>query len=77
MGQKRKPLISYFILLDMFGRPFEFLLPDNKKYFKSMPGAMASFITIGLMMLYGIYRITLVFDRTNYQILSDTEDYGV
>ena len=71
----RKTPCQKLLVLDIYGTPFEFILPDNEKKFKTLPGFIATVFTIGALLAYSAYRISLLLDRSNYQILTEVLDY--
>ena len=44
------------LLIDSFGKPFTFLLPDGQKSYKSLLGAILTIFIMLTIGLYGVYK---------------------
>ena len=55
-------LKNIFIKADIYGDKFEFLLPNDQKKYKSLLGTLMSIISILLILLYGIYKTSVLID---------------
>ena len=44
------------LIMDSFGTPFTFLLPDNKKSYKSLLGATLTVLIVLMMAFYAVYK---------------------
>ena len=51
------------LILDSFGKPFTFLLPDGKKSYKSLMGAILTVLLVLTMAVYGVYKWQILIDR--------------
>ena len=77
MPRDRSNYCQKLMILDVYGRPFDFLLPDGNKKFKSLPGTTFTAITVCLLIFYIGYRSEQLWNRTSYQIVNEVKDYGI
>ena len=54
--------------LDLYGRPFVFMLPNKQQRYKSVVGSLLTVINLFIVFVYAIYKV---------QLLSDKEDSRV
>ena len=52
-------------------------MPDDRKYFKSLPGAIATVFTVVVLVGYAGYKMSQFVARSNYQILKEYTDYAI
>ena len=56
------------LILDSFGQPFMFMLPNGQKRYRSLSGTVLTVLTIVFVSLYAIYKWQLLIDREEAQI---------
>ena len=61
------------LIIDSFGRPFEFLLPNGAKKYKSLVGSIMTLFTIIVVAVYSIYRWQLLIDKEQINVTSSIE----
>ena len=61
------------LLIDSFGRPFEFMLPNGAKKYKSLVGSIATLVTVIIVALYAVYKWQLLIDKDQLNISSSIE----
>ena len=59
--------------IDAFGRPFQFVLPNGSKSYKSLSGAILTIILALLVALYAIYKFELLY-KNEYELKVTTQD---
>ena len=62
-------------MIDLFRRPFNFLLPDHQSQYRTFLGSMLSIITILLILVYGGYKIVLYFKREEFTVNQTRQSY--
>ena len=72
---ERNAFCRKFVKLDTFGQPVEWLLPNSESVFNSVPGAFCSLILYMMIMLYGGYRLLVLQDRSDYNVLTEVQDF--
>ena len=56
-------IVEKAIIIDKFGQPFRFVLPNGAKEYKSLIGSIMTLITVITVCLYGIYKLQLLIDK--------------
>lgn len=56
------------LIIDSFGQPFTFMLPNGQKRYRSLVGAVMTLITILVVSLYAIYKYNLLIERSDISI---------
>lgn len=51
------------LLLDSYGRPFSFMLPNGQKMYKSLIGAILTVIAVTLVAFYAVYKFDLLLSQ--------------
>ena len=51
------------LIIDSFGRPFTFVLPNVAKEYKSLIGSILTMMTIITVALYGVYKWVQLLDK--------------
>ena len=51
------------LVIDSFGTPFSFMLPNGQKMYKSLVGSIMTVLTVAAVATYGIYKWQILFDR--------------
>lgn len=60
--------------LDMYRKPFLFLLPDHNEQYRTFLGSILSLITFLIMGFYSVYKIMTLFAITDYRIMKATSE---
>ena len=60
--------------IDQFGRPFEFVLPNGSRKYKSLCGAIMTLATLVIVTLYAVYKCQLLISRDQFSINLATEE---
>ena len=55
--------------LDMYRRPFYFLMPDRTEYYRSVLGTIFSFATIIIIVVNGSFRFVDLYSQSNYRLM--------
>ena len=55
-------------MLDSYGRPFSFMLPNNQKMYKSLIGAILTIIAVTLVGFYAIYKWQLLLSQEDTHV---------
>ena len=64
------------LIIDSFGKPFTFLLPDGQKMYRSLLGAILTVVIFWVVSFYAIYKWQLLIDKDEARItLTVEEDY--
>ena len=56
------------LIIDSFGKPFTFLLPDGQKMYRSLLGAILTVFIILTVSFYAIYKWQLLIDKDEARI---------
>ena len=72
---KRNKCSRFFVKMDYFGQPFNFVLPDNSTKLRSVPGAICWLIMITIMLGFATYRLSNVITQSQYQKRQETFEY--
>ena len=56
-------VIEKALIIDAFGRPFYFILPNGAKEYKSLIGSIMTLMTIITVALYAVYKWQLLLDK--------------
>ena len=51
------------LIIDSFGRPFEFFLPNGTKRYKTLSGSILTVVTLLIVLLYTAYKYRLLIER--------------
>ena len=51
------------LMIDAYGRPFEFILPNGTRRYKTLLGSILTVITVIVAFIYTIYKFQLMNDR--------------
>ena len=64
--------------IDAFGRPFEFMLPNGTKRYKTLVGTILTVILTILVTLYTVYKVQLLLNNEQVIVtLTSEENYFV
>ena len=62
------------LVIDSFGRPFEFMLPNGSKKYRSLVGSIMTLVTVMIVAVYSSYKWQLLIDKeqvTNSQSIDE------
>ena len=62
------------LIIDSFGKPFTFLLPDGQKMYRSLLGAIFTLFIIVTMSFYAVYKWQLLTGKEEATISTIIED---
>ena len=62
------------LMVDSFGKPFSFMLPNGQKMYRSLVGAVLTVIIIVSILLYALYKWQLLIDKDEAQISLTIEE---
>ena len=51
------------LIVDSFGKPFTFLLPDGQKMYRSLLGALLTVFILIVVFFYALYKLQLLIDK--------------
>ena len=51
------------LIIDSFGRPFEFMLPNGSKKYRSLLGSVLTLIIVLVVALYAVYKLQLLIEH--------------
>lgn len=54
---------SKVLLLDSYGRPFSFMLPNGQKMYKSLIGSILTVLAVIIVALYAVYKWDLLLSQ--------------
>ena len=60
--------------IDAFGRPFEFMLPNGTRRYKTLSGFILTIILALLVTLYTAYKLQLLMNNDNVLVMVTTEE---
>ena len=60
--------------IDAFGRPFEFMLPNGTRKYKTLLGSIFTVILALIVTLYTAYKLQLLVSNDNVLVMVTTED---
>ena len=60
--------------IDAFGRPFEFVLPNGTKRYKSLVGSLLTVFLVLIVALYTAYKLQLLLNNDQVFVMVTTED---
>ena len=63
-GSFNKKILS----LDIYAKPFEYLLPDHQIHYKTHTGAFFSILTILIVLSYAVFKTGNILARETYDI---------
>ena len=72
---KRNKCSRFFVKMDYFGQPFNFVLPDNSTKLRSVPGAICWLIMITIMIGFATYRFEVLVSQSHYRTVHETFEY--
>ena len=64
---KRNKCSRFFVKMDYFGQPFNFVLPDNSTKLRSVPGAICWLIMMSVMLGFAAYRFEILTSLRQYR----------
>ena len=56
------------LIVDSFGKPFVFLLPNGQKMYKSLLGAISTMFIVLTVAIYAVYKWQLLIDKEDARI---------
>lgn len=56
------------LILDSYGRPFLFMLPNHNQRYKSILGSMCTVFILSIVLIYAIYKYELLVDKEESRI---------
>ena len=59
---------SRMLSLDLYRRPFNFLLPDHESEYRTFLGSTLSIIQFVLLLLYGSYNLQQFFAQSKFNV---------
>ena len=62
------------LIIDQFAKPFEFMLPNGSKKYRSLLGSVLTLVTVIIVALYSIYKWQVLIDRDEYTLSQITEE---
>ena len=72
---KRNKCSRFFVKMDHFGQPFNFVLPDNSTKLRSVPGAICWLIMITIMLGFATYRFEVLTSLSQYRTVHEIFEY--
>lgn len=72
---KRNACAELLIKIDIFGQPFQFGMPDKKKIFKTVPGAICTILLFFVIAIYAGYKIATLVSKSQYQLVRESFQY--
>ena len=60
--------------IDSFGRPFEFMLPNGSKRYKTLSGSILTVVLALLVTLYTAYKLQLLMNHDQVLLMVTTEE---
>ena len=64
------------LIIDSFGRPFEFMLPNGSKKYRSLLGSVLTLIIVLVVALYAVYKWQLLIEKDQVTVsFSKEENY--
>ena len=60
--------------IDSFGRPFEFMLPNGSKRYKTLSGSILTVVLALLVTLYTAYKLELLLNNDQVLLMVTTEE---
>ena len=77
-GQRRRPKCSHYaknmMVIDLYKRPFYFLMPDRTEYYRNYLGTCMSLLTIFIVIIYGIIKFRDLLEYKDYKIYEIKEE---
>lgn len=64
------------LLIDSYGRPFSFMLPNGQKMYKSLIGSILTIVAVTIVALYAIYKWDLLLSQEETFVQTDIEEGG-
>ena len=61
-------LSEKFINIDLFGRPFTLMLPNEHRYYKTLVGAVMTLVTVIVVVSYAVYKLQLLIDQVEVRV---------
>lgn len=62
------------LILDSYGRPFLFMLPNSKQRYKSILGSMCTVFIISVVLIYAVYKYQLLIDKEESRVQKTLEE---
>ena len=56
-------LVDKALVIDMYGRPFYFMLPNLRQKYKSIIGSVCTIFVLAILLAYAIYKFQLLMDK--------------
>ena len=56
------------LFLDIYRQPFRLLLPDGHDTYRTLIGAVLSFLSIVVLLAYGSFKFTKLMDQENFKV---------
>ena len=77
-GQRRRPKCSHYaknmMVIDIYKRPFYFLMPDRTEYYRNNLGTCMSILTIFMVLAYGFIKFGDMMEYKDYKIFEIKEE---
>ena len=77
-GGRRKPKCSHYaqnvMVIDLYKRPFYFLMPDRTEYYRNYLGTCLSFFTLFLVLVYGFIKFGDLMEYKDYKVFEIKEE---
>ena len=66
---------SKVLMIDLFRRPFNFLLPDHQSEYRTFLGSMLSVITAIFLLVYGGFKIVEYSNHSEFTVNQTRQNY--
>lgn len=67
-------LLEKALVLDLYGRPFLFMLPNRKQKYKSIVGSICTIFILTIVFAYAIYKFDLLIQKEEARVQRSTEE---
>ena len=57
------------LALDLYEKPFNFLMPDHRERYRSLLGSLLSVLTFALVLSYAGYKIVDLIEFNDYKLM--------
>ena len=74
-GSSCSSLLQKAMVIDMYGRPFYFMLPNKQQKYKSIVGSLCTVFILSIVLIYAIYKLELLIAKEEARIQSNVEDF--
>lgn len=60
--------------LDLYGRPFMFMLPNHEQRYKSIVGSLCTILVLFVVFVYAVYKVQLLSDKDESRVQRTLEE---